>query len=327
MKKFILKLVLVLLLIFIFKDQFLDSINHLEEIGGSFLIGIVLFFYLINNLLNVYRFRALLKMTGIKIKYGYLVKINFISMFFGLILPGVVGSDIVKASYLLKIKPESKYKIITSILIDRLLGLIGLIIITAIFVLFIPVQLFNEQFEIYTVYLKSVIVVSLIILLIFLFVPSLFYPIIKIRKKFFMRRPLQKILIIMIKFSKNKMKFLSLNLLSVFSCFTLVLGLSIVAEMSNSYGSIIIHWALIPFGIIVSTIPISPAGIGISQVGLNSIYQIFSQQSQLGFLLMSIYQICIFIFSIFGLLLFLFGELIGKDRIGRAKLKQGQSRG
>ena len=57
--------------------------------------------------------------------------LGFIGMVFNLVIPGAVGGDLIKAAYLVRMRIR-KTQAIASMVIDRIVGLLGLFILAAI---------------------------------------------------------------------------------------------------------------------------------------------------------------------------------------------------
>ena len=66
-----------------------------------------------------------------KFKFSATVLLGFIGMVFNLVIPGAVGGDLIKAAYLVRMRIR-KTQAIASMVIDRILGLLGLFILAAI---------------------------------------------------------------------------------------------------------------------------------------------------------------------------------------------------
>ena len=59
------------------------------------------------------------------------ILLGFIGNVFNLVIPGAVGGDLIKAAYLVRMHVK-KTQAIASMVIDRILGLLGLFILAAI---------------------------------------------------------------------------------------------------------------------------------------------------------------------------------------------------
>jgi hypothetical protein len=93
----------------------------------------------INRFIMGYKWRMLLKIKNINISLFAITKIYYIGNFLGLFLPPTVGTDVVRAYYISK-DGSSKADIISSIIMERLLGFLALFIAALLgFILFINI--------------------------------------------------------------------------------------------------------------------------------------------------------------------------------------------
>ena len=99
------------------------------------LLGLALFFYGIVLLVGAYRWQTLLRAQNIHISFKNVCRLQIIGFFFNLVVPGAVGGDVVKMGFAVRRAPEQKTETVFSILVDRILGLLGLFIVAAISVL------------------------------------------------------------------------------------------------------------------------------------------------------------------------------------------------
>ena len=120
------------LLAWLFRDgeqnrQMLGALSraNLFWIAAAFLtFGIV-------ELAAVVRWQVLLRVQGVHIGWWRLSGLLMIGLFFNPFMPGGTGGDVVKIYYLLKEVPQKKAAALLAVLMDRLVGLLGLIIIAA----------------------------------------------------------------------------------------------------------------------------------------------------------------------------------------------------
>jgi len=80
-------------------------------------------------LLAFYRWRFLLQSQGIPVSYAVALRLGMLGQFFSAIIPGTVGGDLVKAVYVARRFPEEKIKTVTTIFLDRFLGLFGMLVL------------------------------------------------------------------------------------------------------------------------------------------------------------------------------------------------------
>lgn len=81
-------------------------------------------------LIAFFRWFGLVRMLGIRIPLGDSLRLSFVGSLFNLIIPGAVGGDLVKAAYLARMQIP-RTRVIASMVIDRLLGLLGLFLLAA----------------------------------------------------------------------------------------------------------------------------------------------------------------------------------------------------
>ena len=86
--------------------------------------------YLIVEVAAAVRWRILLKVQGITLSTPRVAGLFLIGMFYNQFLPGGTGGDIVKTYLLWKETPDKKPGALLAVLFDRMIGLIGLIVIT-----------------------------------------------------------------------------------------------------------------------------------------------------------------------------------------------------
>jgi uncharacterized membrane protein YbhN (UPF0104 family) len=82
--------------------------------------------------LSAWRWQILLAAAGVRIAVRQAYHLCAIGMFTGVLLPGIVGGDAVRFFYLNAAVPQHRVVIALSLIADRLLGLIGLIAVTAV---------------------------------------------------------------------------------------------------------------------------------------------------------------------------------------------------
>ncbi len=81
------------------------------------------------------RWQVLLHAVGVKLSYARVLTLYFIGQFFSALIPGVVGGDLPKAVYVAKESQLKKTEVISTVFIDRIIGLLVLVIICSTLVL------------------------------------------------------------------------------------------------------------------------------------------------------------------------------------------------
>lgn len=88
--------------------------------------------YLAGVMLALARWFLLVRAQELPFGMRDALRLGWIGMFFNLVIPGAVGGDVVKAAYVAR-EQHHKGRAIASIIIDRLVGLLGLFLLAAAF--------------------------------------------------------------------------------------------------------------------------------------------------------------------------------------------------
>ncbi|MBU3916344.1 flippase-like domain-containing protein [bacterium] len=99
--------------------------NPLYLITSIFLVFLTI---VINNI----RWAFLLKMQDFKLSTKQTFPLTLIGVFFNYAIPGGVGGDVVKGYYLFKHSPTKKTLGTTTLFLDRLMGMYGMVLVSAI---------------------------------------------------------------------------------------------------------------------------------------------------------------------------------------------------
>ena len=99
-------------------------------------IAVAVVLYVVIQILGIARWQVLLRIQGVRLSWLRLTSLVMIGAFFNPFMPGGVGGDVVKIFYLLKEVGEKKSAALLAVLMDRVVGLFGLISIAAIMIWF-----------------------------------------------------------------------------------------------------------------------------------------------------------------------------------------------
>ena len=132
MKKTILTIIQVLVTVGILYWIFRDPQKR-HDMGESFknsdkiwiLAGIIAYGFV--EVVATVRWQILLKVQGISLSFFRVLSLLMIGILFNLFMPGGTGGDVIKIFYLLKETPGKKAGALLAVLMDRLIGLLGLI--------------------------------------------------------------------------------------------------------------------------------------------------------------------------------------------------------
>jgi len=94
-------------------------------------------FYVVAQLIFVARWSLLLKVQSIKIGFWPAVRLHFLGLFYNNCLPGAIGGDLPRAWYVTR-HTDKKLEAALSVFVDRVIGLIGMLIMAFGCYWFIP---------------------------------------------------------------------------------------------------------------------------------------------------------------------------------------------
>jgi uncharacterized membrane protein YbhN (UPF0104 family) len=92
-------------------------------------------FLLLGSLLTALRWWWLLTASGCPSRPGPVLRLSYLGVFFNLALPGLTGGDVARAGLAARENPERRAEALVSVVVDRLMGLVTLVILASIVVL------------------------------------------------------------------------------------------------------------------------------------------------------------------------------------------------
>jgi glycosyltransferase 2 family protein len=250
------------------------------------------------------RWRFMLQLTTpIPIPLTQVIKLNWIGLYFNCFLPGAVTGDIGKVYYAKKLIPTAPIEhLMTSALLDRMLGFISLISIISL-----------STFVNYSPLIKSIPEVApflpfagLFTLLVLFILLPLFLPVSLQSKLLFItsKSPLapellQKILKALWLVQKRPLALFYALLLSFFlhglsiSTFLVLTSPFMEGELSP-----FLAITLIPLGLLSTSIPIAPEGLGVGHVAFQELFKFADLRN--GASLFNIYVLFSLMFNMIG---------------------------
>lgn len=267
------------LLILLFKtglikiDQLKSSIeNPSVMLLGFFMIGIQYFFFAARWKIIVDFFKV--------INYYKILKLNLISQFFNLFIPGGVGGDVVKALELSASEKIPKQQTLASIVIDRVFGLYCMILFSTVFLL-IEINA-HESIKKYFLTSFAMLITATLGLV---FLEKIILTIKKIsqqtQSKLFLK------IIDMLETTslgfksvstfKSMLKIILLSFIAQIFAITFIYYCVVITGDAHT-PSIVLFFPLACFAFMASSIPLTPGGIGFGQAAFYFIFSIFSTQ-------------------------------------------------
>jgi hypothetical protein len=240
-----------------------------------------------------------------------LVALTWIGQFFNTFLPGAVTGDLIKLVYARDLDKElPKTFLVMSVFIDRILGLVGLILLTGIFTLINYQDMIAISPKMKTLLpFNAILFLGAIVFLISLFLP---------------KKPRSLILLLC-----DKVPVIGAKLHKTFEqvweigkdkkAITLAIGMSLVLQYTNIW----VFWLIIepflevsvpvgqlftfiPIGMISIAVPISPSGLGVGHLIFDELFKLVNISG--GASLFNLYFIIIVSTNLLGVFPYLFSK-------------------
>ncbi len=275
------------------------DLEELKKISSPFiwLMGVLLFYGVL--LINTKRWQILLSFESISVSFSKAFRLSLIGIFFNFFMPGGVGGDVVKAGFLIREVGQKKWFIGWSILVDRIFGLLALMLYSGVSGLLFYDKLPEKlQMSVYTISLLIVLgFVAMVLVL-------LFSPKSYIEGLLKSHPILEKVLLPLFYFFQRPQKIILPFLLSLMGQ-GVVIGIGIyigvVTGVSLPWWQILL---IFPFGFLATILPISPAGIGVGQAAFYYLFKEVNGNGEFGVLIITFYQAVQFLVGLLGGLFF-----------------------
>lgn len=254
-------------------------LGELVDYPLAVMIAIIL--TVINLLICSYRWRSILgARSSVNIPIMGMVKSNWIGMFFSSVLPGSVSGDLVKSLYVQKFDHSfSKKFIFASILIDRLMGLSGLVLLVGLSSTFFSGHILENAPAMKPLLDVNFLLACLVMVSLVIF--------------FFFHHVIRGVLVQFEKIFLPKVWFKVIqlwdDLTSIKSQMLKAVGISIIVQLIGviTFWSLIYPFvggrmdfvqalAFIPMGLMTLALPIAPSGLGVGHAIFQKLFEFSS---------------------------------------------------
>lgn len=286
---------------------------NLEIIGELLskpqLIILVLFLMLANHLLVALRWKLILdQKSSTKLNLMAIFKANWIGIFFNSVLPGSVSGDFIKIIYVkdLDKKFTSKY-LLGSVVLDRVLGLFGLISIGGVVCLVSYNKLLSLSPEVKSLVhvnlgLFALVILCLISVFVFQKVPHLFAK--PFRKLPVIGSIVTKLETAWINLCKIRKHLIQVWFISIFvQAFAAFIFWYLVIPFISVEFTFNQAMTILPIGFILMSLPIAPAGLGVGHAAFQTLFGYYGISE--GANLFNLYFILILVTNLTGVIPYL----------------------
>ncbi len=233
---------------------------------------------ILNFVLISYRWETILRARSqVKIPISGLLKITWIGQFFSSVLPGSVSGDLVKILYVQKFDGNfSKKFVFASILIDRVMGLSGLILLVGISSLLFGQHIMENAPAMRPLlnmnYILAVLVISSFS--IFFFFHHLIRELLRRCESIGLPKIFQKIILLwddLVLIKSHMLKAIGVSLIVQFM--GVLIFWSLIRPFVGSNMDFVQALAFIPLGLMTLALPVAPSGLGVGHAIFQKLFE------------------------------------------------------
>ncbi len=275
----------------------------------SFLVWDFLLFALVATGINLFlvseRWRLLLSTQNAHPKSAELYKLTLIGIFFNFAMPGGVGGDVLKAFYFYKDHPKSKAIAISSVFVDRLLGLYTIIFMALGAMVYDLNHVMNLEVLRNLFYFFCLIFVFFNIGLFFLFSknPKICELVLTVISKLPLKEKFEKLYTSGQLYGSQGPLLVKVFLLSLFSQTCAIFIMYLIGHYSNVGAEVALrtYFLVTPIGFMVTAIPITPGSLGVGQAAFDFLFNLYlGHDTKLGATVITVFQVLSLFFGIIG---------------------------
>lgn len=252
-----------------------NALKRVDRIAFSLLIGLVC------AILGVLRWHILLRAQNVHLSFARVFQLTFVGNFFNIALPGAVSGDFVKAFYVAKESKGRPSMAFGSILLDRIVGLSALVFVSAT-----ALAIGFRQFQVGHIFEALGLFLKLAAITVFAFYGYLFLvkeshdPILRaftiVEKKVRPVASIKRIYESIRGYHERRRAVLAAIAIS------LVIHVLVGVQLFNFLGALsessitpLQLYAVFPMGLLVTAVPVAPAGIGTGHAAFAYLLNLF----------------------------------------------------
>ncbi len=108
------------------------NLAHMDLSDWAMAFGVMVIAYLV----SMVRWRMLMRSVGIDASFWDTLRLGFIGAFFNNVVPGLTGGDLIKAFYIAREHPGKRADAVLTVVVDRIVGIVALALIAAVIIPF-----------------------------------------------------------------------------------------------------------------------------------------------------------------------------------------------
>jgi uncharacterized protein (TIRG00374 family) len=286
------------------------NFSALKEVLRADFIIIAVLLTGVNTFILSERWRLLLQTQNLHPKSLELYKLTLIGTFFNFAMPGGVGGDLVKAFYFYKDHPQSKALAISSVFVDRLLGLYTIVFMALAVMVFDINHVINNQVlsKLFFAFILVFIAFTAGLFLLFSRQKMIMGLVAKILSFLPFKEKFLKLYHSGQLYGAEKTLLLKVFILSLFGQVLAVFIMYLTGQFTASGSNIPLttFFIVTPIGFMATAIPISPAGVGVGQAAFYFLYNAYlDTKTDFGPLVITVNQMLSLFYGLIGAFFYL----------------------
>lgn len=263
---------------------------------------------LLNFILCSYRWETILRARAqVKIPISGLLKITWIGNFFSSVLPGSVSGDLVKMLYVQKYDGSfSRTFVFASILIDRVMGLTGLILLVGMSSIIFGASISENAPGMQPLLNMNYLLMGLVILgfSVFFFLNNVIRSLLLTFESMFLSNLFRKIIGLWDDLVSIKAKMIKAVGISLIVQFIAVLIFwSLISPFVGEQMNFVQALAFIPIGLMSLALPVAPSGLGVGHAIFQKLFELSSIPN--GASLFNLYFVVTLVVNVMGFIPYL----------------------
>jgi uncharacterized protein (TIRG00374 family) len=255
-----------------------------------------LLLYLVAAMISFQRWHVLLRAVDVDARFWQVQRLGFVGLFFNNIIPGLTGGDLVKAILVAREHPEQRPAAVLSVIVDRAIGLLGLALVAS-GALLLQHGRFDWMARRLNLILLAIVVAALVVLsrrlrrILLLDRILAAMPFAELLKKLDRAALAYREARWQLAYSVGVSLVVHAMILTAIGVLGVALGIQI--RFLDYYG-------LAPLGLIASSLPLTPGGVGVLEYGFIYFFQAAGVQPAAAFALAVSYRLVQLVVSLIG---------------------------
>ena len=226
-------------------------------------------------MISMVRWGLLVRCNGIRLSYLEAMRLGAIGFLLSFVSAGSVGGDLFKAIFLAKRSPGKRLEAVASVAVDRAVGLYGLIVVVVLVLLIAPPRENSDLQQISYWAAALALAGTLVLAALIVGGKSIDKALRWLGHLKYVGPIVHRVADPLRVFHTHPFQFLIAVLMSLMVHSLLSISIYLIATgMYSDAPTLAEHLIIVPIGMLVSALPLSPAGIGLLEAAIAWLYEI-----------------------------------------------------